>query len=71
MAGEDLLCVWTDGLTDATNPRGDRFGEGRILDAIRARRSEHPEAIVAAVMGQVDRFAPVPSDDRTILILRV
>ncbi len=71
VAGEDLLCVWTDGLTDAANHQGERFGERRILDAIRARRAEHPEAIVAAIMGLVERFAPVPSDDRTILILRV
>ena len=69
--GEDLLCVWTDGLTEAANERGERFGERRILEAIRARRAEHPEAIVVAVMDLVDRFAPTPSDDRTILILRV
>ena len=69
--GEDLLCVWTDGLTEAVNERGERFGERRILEAIRARRAEHPEAIVVAVMDLVDRFAPTPSDDRTILILRV
>lgn len=69
--GEDLLCVWTDGLTDAANERGERFGERRILEVIRARRAEHPEMIVTAVIDLVDRFARTPSDDRTILILRV
>lgn len=69
--GADLLCVWTDGLADATNPAGERFGERRILEAIAARRQEHPEAIVAAVMAEADRFAPTPVDDRTLLVLRL
>jgi sigma-B regulation protein RsbU (phosphoserine phosphatase) len=68
--GEDLLCVWTDGLTDATDRKGDRYGEDRVLDALVARRSEHPEAIVAAVLAAVDRFAPIASDDRTLLVMR-
>ncbi|MDX2056772.1 MAG: GAF domain-containing SpoIIE family protein phosphatase [Gemmatimonadales bacterium] len=69
--GSDLLCVWTDGLVEASNPEGERFGERRVLESILARRSEHPEAIVAHVMREVDRFAPAASDDRTLLVLKV
>ncbi len=68
--GADLLCLWTDGLADATSPGGERFGERRILETIQARRELHPEAIVAHVMMEVEAFAPVPSDDRTLLVLR-
>ena len=68
--GEDLLCIWTDGLTDAANQAGDRYGEDRVLAAISARRTEHPEAIVAAVLAAVDRFEPIATDDRTLLVMR-
>jgi sigma-B regulation protein RsbU (phosphoserine phosphatase) len=69
--GQDLLCIWTDGLADAVDPANERFGDRRILDAIQARRREHPEAIVAQVMAEVDAFAPVPNDDRTLLVVKV
>lgn len=69
--GADLLCVWTDGLADATDERGEPFGEDRILEAIMERRTEHPERIVAAVMAAADQFSPKPSDDRTLLVMRI
>jgi sigma-B regulation protein RsbU (phosphoserine phosphatase) len=69
--GTDLLCLFTDGLADATKLTGERFGEQRLLDAIVARRTLDPEAIVAAVMAEVDQFAPTPGDDRTLLVMKV
>jgi len=69
--GQDLLCLFTDGVADATSPAGVRFGEQRLLDAVATRRDRDPEAIVEAVMAEVDRFAPVPGDDRTLLVMRV
>jgi phosphoserine phosphatase RsbU/P len=68
--GRDLLALWTDGLADATDPSGERYGERRILEAIEAHRGAHPEAIVAHVMAQAEAFAPTPGDDRTLLVLR-
>jgi sigma-B regulation protein RsbU (phosphoserine phosphatase) len=67
----DLLCIWTDGLVEAQNAAGERFGERGVLDIIVARREQHPETIVAAVIAGVDRFAGAASDDRTIVVLRV
>jgi len=71
VSGVDLLCVWTDGLADATDDGGEPFGEDRILEAIGARRLDHPERIVEAVMAAADRFSPRPSDDRTLLVMRI
>jgi sigma-B regulation protein RsbU (phosphoserine phosphatase) len=70
-AGRDLLCLWTDGLVDARNEAGERFGEGRLLAALSARRGWIPELIVAGVMAEADGFAPRPEDDRTLLVLRL
>ena len=71
VAGKDLLCLWTDGLVDAENDRGERFGEARLLAGLVARRGWAPELIVAEVMAEADAFAPRPADDRTLLVLRL
>jgi phosphoserine phosphatase RsbU/P len=69
--GRDLLCLWTDGLGDAANPAGERFGERRLLAALECRRALEPQRIVEEVMAEVDRFAAHPDDDRTLLVLRL
>lgn len=69
--GEDLLVLWTDGLVDARNDAGEPFGEQRLLDEVGACRKETPEAIVTAVLQQAEAFGARPTDDRTLLVLRI
>ena len=69
--GDDLLVLWTDGLVDARNELGEPFGEQRLLDEIVAHRKETPEAIVRQVLEKADEFGARPSDDRTLLVLRI
>lgn len=67
----DLLVLWTDGMVDARNEAGERFGERRLLDLICARRTEPVERILAAAFAEADAFSAHPADDRTLLILRL
>ncbi|MBA2627678.1 MAG: SpoIIE family protein phosphatase, partial [Gemmatimonadales bacterium] len=67
----DLLCLWTDGLVDARNADDEPFSEARVLDLIMRHRSEAPDAIVSAVMSEVEAFVSGPRDDRTLLVLRL
>jgi sigma-B regulation protein RsbU (phosphoserine phosphatase) len=67
----DLLCLWTDGMVDARNGEGERFGERRLLDLICRLRAEPEEAILAAAFAEVDGFAAASTDDRTLLIMRM
>ena len=69
-AGSDLLCLWTDGLVDARNEDGIAFGEGRMLDAIVARRHLGVEEIVDGVFAEADQWSARPTDDRTFLVMR-
>jgi sigma-B regulation protein RsbU (phosphoserine phosphatase) len=69
--GADLLCLWTDGLVDAENAAGERYGEARLLAELCARRRLDPERIVAEVLAEADAFAPHPTDDRTLLVMRL
>jgi sigma-B regulation protein RsbU (phosphoserine phosphatase) len=67
---EDLLCLWTDGLVDAMDAAGERFGETQLLARLAALRDRPPRDIVDAVLAEVEQFSVAPSDDRTLLVLR-
>lgn len=67
----DLLCLWTDGLSDAANQRGERFGEPRLIRMLEELRALAPEEIVERVMAATERFASSSQDDRTLLVLRL
>jgi sigma-B regulation protein RsbU (phosphoserine phosphatase) len=71
--GRDLLCLWTDGLSDAENAAGERFGEERVLAAVARRRTQPPEYIVSQVLAELEAFAGAERarDDRTLLVLRL
>ncbi len=68
----DLLAVYTDGITEATNPAGDEFGPEALTELLVAGRQESLLGMDVTLLGELDRFgegAPF-MDDRTILMLR-
>jgi serine phosphatase RsbU (regulator of sigma subunit) len=68
----DLLVVYTDGITEATEPAGEEYGPEALTALLVALRQEPLLALDAAILGDLDRFtqgAPYP-DDRTLLMLR-
>jgi sigma-B regulation protein RsbU (phosphoserine phosphatase) len=69
-AGEDLLVLFSDGVADADDGEGSRFGEERILDLVERNRQSPTATIVDAVAAAVSEFAGSATDDRTILIFR-
>ncbi len=70
---QDILCLFTDGITDATDDAGRRFGEERVLGHVQALRSKPAQQILEAIFADLAAFTGgAPSaDDRTLLIARV
>ena len=69
----DLLCLFTDGIADALSERGERFGEERLLGHARSLRERPTREILEAIYADLAAFtggAP-PSDDRTLVLLKV
>jgi sigma-B regulation protein RsbU (phosphoserine phosphatase) len=67
----DLLCLFTDGLTESRNGSGASYGEARLLDTVRRHAKRPATEIVAAVFTEVEEFSGhMASDDRTLLLLR-
>ena len=67
----DSLVLYTDGVTDAIGPSGERFGEPRLLTTIEAARRGSAHDIVAALRDAVAEFrgSVPPADDVTIVVI--
>ena len=68
--GDDLLVLFSDGIADAVGESEEKFGEGRVLEIVRACREKPAASIVDAVVTAVNEFADSATDDRTVLVLR-
>ncbi len=68
----DQLVFYTDGISEAQNPRGELFGMER-LDNLLENCAVQAKGLLDAVLAAVDAFAEgrAASDDRTLIVARV
>lgn len=67
----DLVVMFSDGIPDAGDDVGQRFGEARTLELIGRLRERPTPEIVDRVFAAVSAFASNAPDDQTLLVLRV
>jgi phosphoserine phosphatase RsbU/P len=69
---DESLLLFTDGITEAMDARGELFGEGGLEAALAACNGRAPNEIVRSIRDAVERHAgdAVQSDDLTTLVLR-
>jgi sigma-B regulation protein RsbU (phosphoserine phosphatase) len=68
----DTIVFYTDGLTEATNQRGELYTIDRLCDDIVANRDAGAQALADSVFETVRTFAAGElRDDSTILVLRL
>lgn len=68
----DCLCLYTDGVSEAKNPRGEDFGESRIAAALHRHPSSSAQAVVddlVAALAAHTRSAE-QHDDVTLIVLK-
>jgi sigma-B regulation protein RsbU (phosphoserine phosphatase) len=68
----DIVLMYTDGITEAFNNRGEMFGEDRLYTIVRNNMNETSDCIIEKIMQGVQDFkqgAPV-SDDMTLIVLK-
>jgi PAS domain S-box-containing protein len=66
----DVMVLFTDGITEATNSAGDPFGFDRLSDAVADVGEEPTERIVEHVVARAQAWCPHPVDDLTVVALR-
>ena len=68
----DRVCLFTDGLSEATSPAGVEFGDARLVDVVIAARRLDAAAIVEALFREVQATVAGPcQDDATALVLGI
>jgi sigma-B regulation protein RsbU (phosphoserine phosphatase) len=68
----DMLVLFTDGISDACNPAGERLGEEPVLAIIRENRNRPPKEILERIMERLDAYTDGEPrlDDLTLVLLR-
>lgn len=69
----DLLVLFSDGIVEAPNSRGEPFGEDRLIAVTEARQHRPSREICESILGSVSTFTgQVPAqDDQTLLVVRL
>ena len=70
---EDILVVYSDGLTDAENPHGEMFGEKRLLDIIQQEAPSGSQAVEQKFLREIENFTEgrPQTDDITFLVIEI
>jgi len=66
----DLLCLYTDGIVEATDSKGEDFGVERLVRFVKKNRSLSAAEITQGVLDRIAKWERVPKDDRTIVIAK-
>jgi len=68
----DSLVLYTDGITDAVNTRGELFGYKRFEEVLRAHRNAPGKRLIDAVAKALTKFSVghPQTDDQTLLVVR-
>lgn len=68
----NILVMYSDGVTEATNTVGEEFGPDRIKEIIQANRSASSKQLCDMIFQATDEFANFfpPKDDRTLFIVK-
>ena len=68
----DLIVLYSDGVSEATNPAGNELGRDDLLTLARTLNTNSPETFGVQLAEAVGEFrgGSVPEDDETIIVLQ-
>jgi sigma-B regulation protein RsbU (phosphoserine phosphatase) len=68
----DLVVLYTDGVSEATNPAGDELGRVGLMDIARELESSSAEVFGTSLASALRGFrgGVEPTDDETIIVLQ-
>jgi serine phosphatase RsbU (regulator of sigma subunit) len=71
LASGDTLALYTDGITESCNGRGEEFGECRLIQSLQRNREQPSPVLVASIVDEVKNFSPSEqSDDITLIVAK-
>lgn len=72
LAPGSLLFLYTDGLIETHNEKGELFGKSRLFDFLKTHRTLEPQKLIEGLISEVELFAKqiAQHDDLTVLCLK-
>jgi serine phosphatase RsbU (regulator of sigma subunit) len=71
LAPGDSLVLYTDGITEAENAEGEEFGEGRLIEFLRAHSQLPAASLLHPLVAAIQAFSPgEQADDITLVVAR-
>jgi len=67
----DLLCLFTDGVTEASNQEKEEFGVSRLKDELKKHSSLDPQSINQKIIQDLNKFSPQSHDRDDLTLLTV
>jgi serine phosphatase RsbU (regulator of sigma subunit) len=73
LASGDVLLLYTDGLTEASNENNELFGEHRLKELLAENHQMEPQALISHIVEQVQLFTGHQSfqDDVSLVVMHV
>lgn len=70
---DDILVLYTDGVTEAMNNTGQMYGQDRLTSVIKAGRDLPPKELLKAIEKDIRNFEPKSKqhDDITIIVIKI
>ena len=70
---DDVLLIYSDGLTDAMNFQEEKFGRQRVMEAVQSAAGGSAREIMKHVLWEVRRFVGLnsQSDDLTLMVVKM
>lgn len=68
----DVLLLYTDGVSDASNENREMYGEKRIIEKLREVKSRSPREICQLILEEVQLHNRLVefSDDKTVVVIK-
>jgi serine phosphatase RsbU (regulator of sigma subunit)/extradiol dioxygenase family protein len=67
----DTLLLYTDGVTESFNNAGEEFGEQRLIESLQKHRALPPQAVIASIVDEAQRFSSLEQhDDITVIVAK-
>jgi sigma-B regulation protein RsbU (phosphoserine phosphatase) len=67
----DILVIFSDGVTEASDAAGQEFGEARLIDILKGQAHSSATSILESIVAEVQRFSPGDqNDDLTLVVAR-
>ena len=70
---DDVIIIYTDGITEAFNTKGDMFEEARLIEAVQEVCAQGTHQIIENVKRHINEFigSAKQSDDMAMIVAKV